>query len=175
MIVWIDGANGVGKSHVAAKLEELLSDRNAEHVESDLYWYAALKHLPEMYLFGLNPCQNVYMIAKLRAALEEKITDTSKILLVPMTLADKKCNGGLLDYFAKKEIPTLHIILLAKRETLESRIKNDPIRTEADQKEQIGKLDWHMTYLEKNYPDAVRIDTENKILDEVVNEIMELL
>ena len=25
MIIWIDGANGVGKSHVAAKLEELLS------------------------------------------------------------------------------------------------------------------------------------------------------
>ena len=27
MIIWIDGANGVGKSHVAAKLEELLSNR----------------------------------------------------------------------------------------------------------------------------------------------------
>ena len=29
MIIWIDGANGVGKSHVAAKLEELLSNRYA--------------------------------------------------------------------------------------------------------------------------------------------------
>lgn len=38
MIIWINGANGVGKSHVAAKLAELLEDKNAEYVESDLLW-----------------------------------------------------------------------------------------------------------------------------------------
>lgn len=43
MIIWIDGANGVGKSHVAAKLEELLSNRNAEYIESDLYWVEYLR------------------------------------------------------------------------------------------------------------------------------------
>lgn len=26
MIIWIDGANGIGKSHVAAKLAEVFSD-----------------------------------------------------------------------------------------------------------------------------------------------------
>lgn len=175
MIVWIDGANGVGKSHVAAELADLLADRNAEYVESDQYWYDALEHFPEMFLLGINPCQNQYMIAKLRESLEEKIRDPDKILFVPMTLADKKCNGGLLNYFAEKGISTLHIILLAKRETLESRIKNDPIRTKSDQNEQIGKLNWHMTYLENNYPDAIRIDTDDKSLDEVVGEIKAIL
>lgn len=38
MIVWIDGANGVGKSHVADALAKRLTNRNAEYVESDLYW-----------------------------------------------------------------------------------------------------------------------------------------
>lgn len=32
MIIWINGTNGVGKSHVAAKLAELLEDKNAEYV-----------------------------------------------------------------------------------------------------------------------------------------------
>lgn len=175
MIVWIDGANGVGKSHVAAELEELLSDGNAEYVESDLYWYDALKHFPEMFLLGLNPCQNKYMIAKLRESLLEKIQDADKILFVSMTLADKICTAGLLDYFAGKGIPTLHIILLASRETLISRIKNDPIRDENTQKQQIDNLDWQLSYLENNYPDAARIDTENRSLDEIVGEIMALL
>lgn len=38
MIIWIDGANGVGKSHVAAELAECLKNWNAEYMESDLYW-----------------------------------------------------------------------------------------------------------------------------------------
>ena len=44
MIIWIDGTNGIGKSHVASKLEELLSNRNAEYVESDIYWMELLKN-----------------------------------------------------------------------------------------------------------------------------------
>jgi len=38
MIIWIDGVNGVGKSHVASKLAEELVNYNAEYVESDVYW-----------------------------------------------------------------------------------------------------------------------------------------
>ena len=38
MIIWVDGVNGVGKSHIAAELAECLIDKNAEYVESDLYW-----------------------------------------------------------------------------------------------------------------------------------------
>lgn len=34
MIIWIDGTNGVEKSHVAVEL----ADRNIEYVESALYW-----------------------------------------------------------------------------------------------------------------------------------------
>ena len=175
MIVWIDGANGVGKSHVAAELAELLADKNAEYVESDLCWYDALKHFPQMFLLGLNPCQNLYMIAKLRESLEEKIQDPDKFLFVSMTLADKKCNDGLLNYFAGKGIPTLHIILMAKRENLISRIENDPIRDASMQKQQKDNLDWHLAFLENNYPDAIRINTDDKSLDEVVGEIKAML
>lgn len=175
MIVWIDGANGVGKSHVAAELAVLLAERNAEYVESDLYWNEAIENIPQVFRLGTYPCNNKYLVAKLREELEEKAKDTKKIIFVSMTMADKICSNWLLDYFSGKGIPTLHIILLASRETLISRIKNDPIREESTQKQQINNLDWHMLYIENNYPDAVRIDTEDRSLDEIVGEIMALL
>ena len=43
MIIWIDGANGVGKSHVATKLAEIFSEKNGEYIESDLYWLNMIK------------------------------------------------------------------------------------------------------------------------------------
>ena len=38
MIIWIDGANGVGKSCVAEELAKVFKNENAEYIESDLYW-----------------------------------------------------------------------------------------------------------------------------------------
>ena len=38
MIVWINGTVGAGKSHVAQKLAGLLAEKDAEYIESDLYW-----------------------------------------------------------------------------------------------------------------------------------------
>lgn len=174
-IVWIDGANGVGKSHVAAKLAEILADRNAEYVESDLYWEEAMEHFPDVFRLGSYPCNNRYLVAKLREELDEKMKDTRKITFVSMTMASQICANWLLDYFSSKGIHTFHIILLAKQETLISRIKNDPIRTEAIQEQQIKNLNWQVTYLQENYPDAVKIDTEDKPLEKIINEIMLLL
>ena len=43
MIVWINGTVGAEKSHVAQKLAELLAEKGAEYVESDLYWMDFLR------------------------------------------------------------------------------------------------------------------------------------
>jgi len=69
----------------------------------------------------------------------------------------------------------LHIILEAEKETIISRIENDPIRDKNTQNQQKSKVDWQMRYLKMEYPNAVRINTENKSLDEIANEIMTLL
>ena len=95
--------------------------------------------------------------------------------IVSMSLVDKKCQEELLDYFEKKSVPMLHIILEAEKETIISRIENDPIRDKNTQNQQKSKVDWQMRYLKTEYPDAVRINTENKSLDEIANEIMTLL
>lgn len=175
MIIWIDGTNGIGKSHVASKLEELLSNRNAEYVESDIYWMELLQNDFRKALKGFEPYYNKYCLEIIRTVLEEKIQKHNKMPIVSMSLVDKKCQEELLDYFEKKSVPMLHIILKAEKETIISRIENDPIRDKNTQNQQKSKVDWQMRYLKTEYPDAVRINTENKSLDEIANEIMTLL
>lgn len=175
MIVWIDGANGVGKSHVAAELEELLSDRNAEYVESDLYWMDLIQNDFLKALSGFDPFCNKYFLGILRKAIEEKMHDSGKIPIVPISLVDKLCEKELLDYFEEKGVPMLHVILEAERDTIISRIKNDPIRDKSAENQQVSKVDWQIKYLENEYPDAARINTKDKTLKEIASEIMSLL
>ena len=100
---------------------------------------------------------------------------SGRMPIVSMSLVTKLCEKELLNYFEKKDEPMLHIILEATRETIISRIENDPIRGKDAQTQQIPKIPWQMQYLEAEYPDAVRINTENKDLDEIAAEIVALL
>lgn len=92
-----------------------------------------------------------------------------------MSLVKKLCEDELLDYFEKKDALMLHIILKATKETIISRIENDPIRDRNAQAQQISKISKQIKYLGTEYPDAVRINTENKNLDEIAAEIVALL
>lgn len=175
MIVWIDGVNGVGKSHIAEKLAKLLTNKNAEYVESDLYWMDFIQNDFPKALSGFEPYCNKYFLGKLREVLEEKLNNFGKMPIVSVSLADKLCQKELLNYFEDKKISMLHIILEAEKETIISRIENDPFRDENAQNHQKSKVPWQMQYLKAEYPDAVRISTENKTLDEIASEIMAVL
>ena len=171
MIIWIDGVNGVGKSHVAAELEELLSEKNAEYGESDLYWEDILRNNFTKALSGFNPYCNQYFMETLRKVLEEKMNDYGKVPIVPMSLVDKLCEQELFHYFEEKGTVMVHVILEAKKETIISRIEKDPIRDENVQSQQKANVDWQMKYLKKEYPSAVRINTEGKPIHETAVEI----
>lgn len=177
MIVWINGANGVGKSHVAAKLAELLTDRNAEYVESDLYWGDFIGNCNNFLkaITGFTPHNNRYFLNEFKNILEEKIYNSDKMLIVSMSLVHKLCKEEVLNYFEKKKVPMFHIILEAQKETILFRIENDPIRNGDEKIEQKQNVPEQIKYLETEYPNAVKVNTENKTLDEVVGDIIVLL
>lgn len=176
MIVWINGTVGAGKSHVAQKLAELLAEKGAEYIESDLYWMGFLRdHFIVAISSGFDPYYNRFFLNILRKAIEEKMYESDRMPIVSMSLVTKLCEKELLDYFEEKDVPMLHIILQATKETIISRIENDPIRDKSAQTQQIPEITWQMQYLEAEYPDAVRINTENKDLDEIAAEIVALL
>lgn len=73
MIFWIDGANGVGKSHVATKLAEIFSEKNAEYIELELYWLNLIKENFAKALSGFDPYVNKCFLDELGNVLAEKI------------------------------------------------------------------------------------------------------
>jgi adenylate kinase len=79
-----------------------------------------------------------------------------------------------MEYYDRKNVIMLHVILEAEMETVMSRIDNDPIRDKNDRQNQKINASSQMQYLKGTYADAVRINTENKNPDEVAEEIMAL-
>lgn len=98
-----------------------------------------------------------------------------KMPIVSVSLVSKLCEIELLDYFEKKSIPIIHIILEASRDTIISRIENDPIRDESVQAQQKAKVRWQLEFLENAYPNAVRINTEGRNLNGIIGKIKNLL
>lgn len=66
MIIWVDGANGVGKLHVAMELAEIFTNKNAEYIESDLYWMNLLKENFIKGLSGFNPYINKFFFGRIK-------------------------------------------------------------------------------------------------------------
>lgn len=170
MIIWIDGANGVGKSHVATKLAEIFSEKNAEYIESDLYWLNMIKKNFTKAFAGFNPYINKYFLVELRNVLDERI-QLGKTPIVSISLVSKLCETELLDYFEARRISMIHIILEASKDVTIQRIKNDCIRDQAAQSQQIANVEWQIDYLKRSYANAIRVSTENRSIKEIVDEI----
>lgn len=79
MIVWIDGVNGVGKSHVAEILAKHLTYRNAKYAESDLYWMDLIQNEFPKALSWLSPYCNKFFLINLSESVEEKSNNWDRI------------------------------------------------------------------------------------------------
>ena len=86
-----------------------------------------------------------------------------------MSLTDRICKEQLFEYFEKKEKKLIHFILTASRDTIKTRIKDDKNR-ESD--EAIYHIEFNLQFLKENYENAIRIDTENKNIDQIAEEII---
>lgn len=180
MIIWIDGTYGVGKTAVAKRLKEKFPDGNIELLESDYYSNEVLKRLVEEAkannsfpkIGGTLPQNNIDFIKEFREMIEGKIQKENKNVIVDMALTRKECKEELFDYLKSKGANIAHIILTADEDIIRERIRNDGSRIK-----EIA-LDWlaqNMVFLDNNFPDAIRIKTDNRSINDVVAEIADVI
>ena len=179
MIVWIDGTPGVGKTTVANKLKCVLGEK-VELFESDYYFDKVLKEITidvkstyNLRAFGgFYPQNNKRFIQKFRKLIEEKTKDSNKIFIIDMALTQITCKENLFDYFQDKDKKIFHIILTADIEIIKNRIKKDKNRINQTD---LSFLESNISFLDNNYQNAIRIKTDNRNIDDIVEEIINII
>ncbi len=89
-----------------------------------------------------------------------------------MALTMKECKEELFDYLKNNGMNIVHIILTADEDTIRERIKNDENRMK---EAALDRLTQNIVFLNKNFPDAIRIKTDNCNVDDVVAKIMDAI
>lgn len=72
MIIWIDGAYGVGKTTVARKVKEILGG-DTEIVDSDYYYQEMINENGLLALGGTLPQNNKVFLARFKKVIEDNL------------------------------------------------------------------------------------------------------
>ena len=179
VIIWIDGAYGIGKTSVALKVKEGLQDDAVVFLESDCYFQQMMKDIVEEAkknncfpaIGGTFPQNNIRFIELFKNEIDERERENKKVL-VDMALTQRVCMEKLFCYFVTSKRNILHFILTADEETIKSRIKNDSTR---DKQAALDYLGDNISFLNENFSDAIRIKTDNRSTDEISEEIIKII
>lgn len=179
MIIWIDGVYGVGKTTVVTEIKERISDNEVEFLESDTYRVKSLKRRVKEAIarngfpsIGTLPQNDIVFLREFKDLIDEKSKETTKKLIIDMALIMQECKEELLDKLKNEGKKIVHIVLTADEETIRTRIKNDENRMKE------VALDWlkySISFLEKNYQDAIWLNTDNLDVPTIANEIIEII
>lgn len=168
MIVWINGTYGVGKTSVAQKLCE--KHPNFVIVESDECFNDFLTRNTYGAIFGGTLPQNkVEFIEYFR----QRIDDNNNDIVVVMALTTDESRTMLYEYFTGLGKEMLHFILEANEAEIFKRIEGD--QSNRDKSMAISYLEDNMKYLCEHYNDAIRLNTNNKSIEEIVSLIDEYI
>ncbi len=179
MIIWVDGPYGVGKTAVSKKLKEKLGNR-VELLESDYYSEEILKKIVEEarashtmpHIGGTIPQNNIRFLREFKNVIEEKFEDTSKHWIIDMALTRMECKENLFDCLQREGKNMVHLILVADEKTIKERIMKDENRMKDLA---LDYLEHNISFLNDNYPDAIRIKTDNRDIDDVVAEAIAII
>lgn len=172
MIIWLNGASGVGKSSVAQAVIDLLTNYKMIYLDADRYF-------PSYVLIhggGVQPHSNIGFCQYFRNIIESYIT-LHDIILVDMKVAHDVSKAELIDYFTESGTPFLHVILTANTDALQRRIEQDDdnIRPSSVKKEQLNQIPHTMQYFEENFKEAKQIDTSDRNVNDVANTLVDLI
>lgn len=87
-----------------------------------------------------------------------------------MALTQPECKEKLFEYLINVGTDIVHIILTADEEIIKVRIDGDEHR---DKEYALEYLKPYVGFLDKNYKDAIRINTKNKDIGDIADEIIQ--
>jgi len=165
--VWINGAFGVGKTITALELQRRLPDSFVYDPESAGFFIR--KNSPKS--FSKGDFQDIPLWRKMNF---EMLMFLSKsydgVIIVPMTLVDKLYYDEIITKLINNGIEVKHFILYASKETITKRLKKRSMgRTQAFAVQSIDRCLHSFDTVIKE----IRIITDGKSIDDVVNEIAE--
>ena len=123
-------------------------------------------------IFGATyPEAKEYLVNALKSEIQKIVSDDQyAYLVIPIALINDLCRKELVEFYT--DIDNYHFILTATDDVIKHRASNQDNR---DMNLVLTHMQTAKTYLNTHYPDAVRIDTSNIGIDQVVEKIIEII
>ena len=165
MIIWINGSFGVGKTTVAEKLKEKIDK--------------SIIYDPEkigMFLSNILPTkENDFQDYKLWRTINYEILKNLytefEVIIVPMTITNLQYYNEIVGRLERDGINIKHFILIASKENIISRLNARGNSTEWAYM-QVDRCD---KAFKDDYLKGQKIDTNNKSVGEVCNNLIKLI
>lgn len=181
MVFLLDGVFGIGKTSVLNEIEkQYCGKNNLIMLESDYFFQKYLhrevnKARKEHRIAatgGMLPQNNIEFLKEYRNIILEKSKDC--IVISDMSLTMPECKAIIHDFLENNSPYMIHVILEADKELIKKRIRQDE-NQQRDKKLALDTMDEFSDFINKNYENAMRITTDNKNVEEVAKEILEII
>lgn len=167
MIILLNGTYGVGKSTVAQSIQDKLP--NIEILEADYYYLQMIKEDYHLAFGGTTPQNNMNFLSRFKKVVSDCLCEKDRTTIIVMAITQDECNREILQPLMESGVEFHHIILTANRNTILERINNQDNRDKL-----ISKyfLDSNIKYLDNHFENVPRIDTDNKEISKIADEII---
>lgn len=165
MIIWINGSFGVGKTTVAEKLKEKI-DKSIIYDPEKIGMF-----LSSTLLTKENDFQDYKLWRTINYEMLKNLYTEFEVIIVPMTITNLQYYNEIVGRLERDGINIKHFILIASKENIISRLNARDNSTKWAYM-QVDRCD-------KAFKDdclkGQKIDTNNKSVDEVCNNLIKLI
>lgn len=165
MIIWINGSFGVGKTTVAEKLKEKI-DKSIIYDPEKIGMFLS-NTLPTKE----NDFQDYKLWRTINYEILKNLGTEFEVIIVPMTITNLQYYDEIVGRLERDGINIKHFILIASKENIISRLNARGNTTEWAYM-QVDRCD---KTFKDNYLKGQKIDTNNKSVDEVCNNLIKLI
>lgn len=169
MIIWIDGAYGVGKSTLAEKLHGLLP--NSSIFDAENVGNAVRDNMPQSVYYS-ETFEGYPLWFHVCNELLTELTDRfDGAVLVPMTLTRRESFARFAEPLRSKEIEIVHVLLESSKEVIHDRILARGENEDC----------WCMRHIDdclsaqQHYEDVIRVPSLGQTADELAKEVVQAL